>query len=66
MALQNHCYNLLMSGNDQAGAGTSWIMDYSRMFEYTHAQVKQPFEALDDNALQALLAACRTTPLMVA
>lgn len=55
MALQNHCYNLLMSGNDQAWAGTSWIMDYSRMFEYTHAQVKQPFEALDDNALQALL-----------
>lgn len=55
MNSQNNLYNLLMSGNDQAWTGTSWIMEYGRMFEYTHAQVKQPFEALDDNALQALL-----------
>lgn len=55
MTFQNSFYNLLMSGNDQAWTGTSWAMDYGRMFEYTHAQVKQPFEALDDKALQALI-----------
>lgn len=55
MTFQNSFYNLLMSGNDQAWTGTSWAMDYGRMFEYTHAQVKLPFEALDDKALQALI-----------
>jgi hypothetical protein len=55
MSHNNACYNLLMSGNEQAWTGTSWAMEYDRVFEYTHPQVKQRFEALDDVALQALM-----------
>jgi len=56
MTIQNPLYNLLMSGNETAWTGTSWVMEYDRVFEYTHAQVKQKFEALDDAALAALMA----------
>jgi hypothetical protein len=55
MTIQKNLYNLLMSGNETAWTGTSWVMEYDRVFEYTNAQVKQQFEALDDTALAALL-----------
>lgn len=55
MGILKGFYNLLMSGNEQAWTGTSWVMEYARMFEYTHAHIKKQFEALDDQALQALL-----------
>lgn len=53
--MQKPYYNLLMSGNDQAWTGTSWAMEYDRVFEYTQESVKQPFAALDDTALNALM-----------
>ncbi|MDM0010153.1 hypothetical protein QTI51_37310 [Variovorax sp. J22G73] len=55
MAIQKNLYNLLMSGNETAWTGTSWVMEYDRVFEHTNAQVKQQFETLDDAALAALL-----------
>lgn len=55
MSEQNCLYNLLMSGNEDAWTGTSWVMEYDRVFEYTHPQVKQQFESLDDTALAALM-----------
>lgn len=45
-----------MSSNETARTGASWMMEYDRVFEYTHPQVKQQFEALDDAALTALMA----------
>jgi hypothetical protein len=56
MSVQTHCYNLLMSANEAAWTGTSWVMEYDRVFEYTNPHVKQQFQALDDAALAALLA----------
>ena len=53
--MQKSYYNLLMSGNEEAWTGTSWAMDYSRVFEHTHDDVKRPFAALDDTALAALM-----------
>lgn len=55
MNAKNHLYNLLMSGNEGAWTGPSWVMEYDRVFEYTHPQIKQQFEALDDAALEALM-----------
>ncbi len=55
MSNQNQLYNLLMSGNETAWTGTSWVMEYDRVFEYTHPQIKRQFEALDDTALAALM-----------
>ena len=55
MSIQKNLYNLLMSGNEAAWTGTSWIMEYSRVFEYTNPQVKQQFDTLDDSALGRLL-----------
>ncbi|WP_175796243.1 toll/interleukin-1 receptor domain-containing protein [Burkholderia anthina] len=48
-------YNLLMSGSADAWAGPSWAMEYDRVFEHTHGEVKKQFETLDDAALQALM-----------
>lgn len=56
MSVQNHFYNLLMSGNESAWTGTSWTMEYDRVFEYTNDHVKQRFAALDDASLTALMA----------
>lgn len=42
----------------KAGAGqtgTSWAIEYDRVFEYTQESVKQSFAALDDTALNALM-----------
>ncbi|MCU7369493.1 hypothetical protein PEC18_01155 [Paucibacter sp. O1-1] len=55
MSIQKNFYNLLMSGNEAAWTGTSWVMEYSRVFEYTNTQIKQQFEMLDDPALGRLL-----------
>lgn len=54
MSLQETHYNLLMSSNDQAWEGTSWLMAYDRVFEHTIPAVKQLFGKLDDDALKAL------------
>jgi hypothetical protein len=55
MSIQNSLYNLLMSGNEAAWTGVSWTMGYDRIFEYTHPQIKQRFEALDDAVLASLM-----------
>lgn len=55
MSIQNHLYNLLMSSNETAWIGTSWAIEYDRVFEYTHQQVKAHFEKLDDAALEGLM-----------
>ena len=56
MSLQNPLYNLVMAANVTAWTGTSWMMEYDRVFEYTHPQLKRQFEALDDTALAGLMA----------
>lgn len=53
--MQNAYYNLLMSGNAEAWTGTSWAMEYTRVFEHTHDDVKRPFAALDDTAIASLM-----------
>jgi hypothetical protein len=39
--MQSAYYNLLMSGNEEAWTGTSWAMEYTRVFEHTHDDVKR-------------------------
>ncbi len=55
MSLHPSHYNMLMSGNPQAWTGTSWQMEYDRVFEHTIPTVKQQFATLDDAALRALM-----------
>jgi len=55
MSLHQTHYNLLISGNDQAWEGSSWRMEYDRVFEYTVPTVKQLFAKLDDAALNKLM-----------
>lgn len=49
-------YNLLMSSNETAWTGTSWVMGFDRVFEHTNPHIKQQFDALDDAALERLMA----------
>lgn len=56
MSIQNHMYNLLMSSNETAWTGTSWVMQFDRVFEHTNPHIKQQFAALDDRALEMLMA----------
>lgn len=56
MKTRQRLYNLLMSANESAWTGTSWVMEYDRVFEYTNPHIKNQFESLDDAALAGLMA----------
>ncbi|MFJ1470058.1 toll/interleukin-1 receptor domain-containing protein [Massilia orientalis] len=56
MSIQNHMYNLLVSSNETAWTGTSWVMLFDRVFEHTNPHIKQQFDVLDDAALERLMA----------
>lgn len=56
MGIQNQLYNLLVHSNETAWAGTSWAMDFDRVFAYTNEHIKCQFDALDDPALERLIA----------
>jgi hypothetical protein len=55
MTIQNQLYNLLVHSNETAWTGTSWAMEFDRVFEYTNEHIKRQFDALDDPALERLM-----------
>ena len=47
-------YNLLVSGNDEAWNGEPFVLERNRVFEYTVDQVREQFEALNEQQLTRL------------